>query len=119
MKKRILHVDDDADTVNLVKDILKKDYDVQGASSGKECLTLLGKKKFDLVLLDVLMPDMSGWDVYQHIRKKDKKIKVAFLSAIECSKERLAKLKKEGVADYLTKPISPDELRKKVAKIIK
>ncbi|MBU2637880.1 MAG: response regulator [Nanoarchaeota archaeon] len=121
MKKKvlILHVDDDPDTLTLVHDVLGSVYDADSARSGKECLAMLHKKKYDGVLLDVLMPDMSGWDVYQQIRKTDKKLKVAFLSAIECSKERLAKLKKEGVADYITKPISPAELKKRVAAVMK
>ena len=119
MKKTILHVDDDADTLTLVKDILNGGYDIDSAHSGKEGLAKIGKKKYDFILLDVLMPDMSGWDVYQQIRKKNKAVKVAFLSAIECSKERLAKLKKEGVSDYINKPIEPAELRKRVAAILK
>ena len=119
MKKTILHVDDDADTIMLVKDILNGGYDIDSAHSGKEGLVKTGKKKYDFILLDVLMPDMSGWDVYQQIRKKNKTVKVAFLSAIECSKERLAKLKREGVSDYINKPIEPAELRKRIAAILK
>ncbi|MFH1066136.1 MAG: response regulator [Nanoarchaeota archaeon] len=119
-KKLILHVDDDPDTVNLVKDILNDGlYTVESAHSGKEGLAKLKKKKYDFILLDVLMPDMSGWDVYQQIRREGIKTKVAFLSAIECSKERMKKLKKEGVSNYINKPIEPAELRKRIAAIIK
>ncbi len=95
-------------------------YKVTSAASGKACLKRLeDNEKYDMILLDVLMPDMSGWDVYQKIRKKDKKVKVAFLSAIECSKERMKKLKQEGVSDYILKPISPGDLKKRVAAILK
>lgn len=119
-KKLILHIDDDPDTVNLVKDILNDGiYKVDSAHSGKEGLAKLQKTKYDFILLDVLMPDMSGWDVYQQIRKNGIKTKVAFLSAIECSKERMKKLNQEGVSDYILKPIEPAELKKRVAAIIK
>ncbi|MFH1066135.1 MAG: response regulator [Nanoarchaeota archaeon] len=118
MKKRILHVEDDPYTIEMIKDMLKG-YAMDSAETGKEGLAKALKNKYDLVLLDVLMPDMSGWDVYQQIRKKGIKTKVAFLSAIECSRERMKKLKQEGLSDYILKPIKQAELNKRVADILK
>ncbi|MFH1065876.1 MAG: response regulator [Nanoarchaeota archaeon] len=119
-KEIILHIDDDPDTLSIVKDMLESGgFKIDSAHSGKEGLAMLQKNKYDFILLDVLMPDMSGWDIYQQIRKKGIRTKVAFLSAIECSKERMKKLKQEGVSDYIIKPIDPIELKKRVATIIR
>lgn len=119
MPKKILYIEDNTDTLNLVLKILKDTgYQVSGAKSGKE-----GLKKFtegyDLILIDILMPDMSGWDVYDKIRKTDQKVKVAFLSSIECSEERKKKLKKEGVSAFIQKPCSPASLKKIIKGILK
>jgi two-component system, OmpR family, response regulator VicR len=118
--KTVMFVDNEPETVTLVKTILEnRKYNVLTAYSGKECLNTLKKAKPDLILLDIMMPDMSGWDVYQRIRKTDKKTKIAFLSAIEVSPERKKTLLKSGVSDYITKPFLPDDLGKRVAAIVK
>ena len=120
MMKTVMFVDNEPETVTLVKTILEnRGYKVLTAYSGKECLSGMKKAKPDLLLLDIMMPDMSGWDVYQRIRKTDKKTKIAFLSAIEVSPERRKTLMKSGVSDYITKPFLPDDLSKKVATILK
>lgn len=119
MPKKILYIEDDASTLQLITEVLEgAGYKVAGAKSGKEGLKKFSSK-YDLILVDILMPDMSGWDVYQEIRKKDKKVKIAFLSAVECSRERMKKLGKEGVADYILKPIAPDDLIKRIKSILK
>jgi DNA-binding response OmpR family regulator len=112
-------VDNEPDVVNLVKKILEREgYEVATALSGKECLDMLEKGKPDLVLLDIMMPDLSGWDVYEQIRKRDQKLKVAFLSVIEVSPERKKKLIEEGLSDYIMKPFKKAELVERVKKII-
>ena len=68
MSKRILYVEDDVDTRILVKRILeKKGYYVITASSGEECLNRLKIETPDLLLLDMMLPDMRGWDVFNKI----------------------------------------------------
>jgi two-component system, OmpR family, response regulator VicR len=120
MPKKILTVDNEQITVNLVKDILdKQGYKVTKAISGHDCLKELeAHPDYDLILLDIMMPDMSGWDVYERIRKKDKKIKVVFLSVIEVSNERLGHLRQDGLSGYITKPFTPEELIKVVKEVI-
>jgi two-component system, OmpR family, response regulator VicR len=118
--KTIMVVDNEPETVTLVKTILEnKGFKVTTALSGKDCLINIKKGKPDLILLDVMMPDMSGWDVYQKIRKTDSKTKIAFLSVIEVSPERRKTLIKSGVSDYITKPFMPDDLVKKVSLIVR
>lgn len=116
----IMAVDNEPDTLTLVKTILEdKGHEVVTALNGKECLKKIKEKRPDLVLLDIMMPDMSGWDVYQRIRKDDTLMKIAFLSVIEVSPERRKSLFKTGVSDYITKPFLPSDLVKKVNNIIK
>lgn len=116
---RILVVDDEPDTVELMKSILTSSgYDVETAHNGKECLDKINDKKIDLVLLDIMMPDMSGWDVFGKIRKKKKNVKVAFVSIIEVSPERKKALIKQGLSDYIMKPFTKDILIKKVTEAI-
>lgn len=119
MSNEILVVDDEPDTIKLVKTILESDgYTVTEAYSGSECLEKIKTEHPDLILLDIMMPDMSGWDTYDQIRERDKNMKVAFLSVIQVSNERKEKLISEGLSDYITKPFTADELLKRVDKIV-
>jgi len=114
-----MSVDNEPITVKLVKEILEKEgYKVITALSGTECLEKLEKEKVDLILLDIMMPDMSGWDVYERIRKKDKKVKVAFLSILEVSPSRRKEMEEKGISDYITKPFSPKDLARRVKSIL-
>lgn len=116
--KEILYVEDSVDTAEAVQIILEsKGYHVDLANTGKEGIILSNKKQYDLFLLDVMLPDMSGWDIYEKIKTK-KKSKFAFLSAIPVSKERIDHLKKEGVSDYIMKPFVKDDLIKRVNKML-
>jgi len=120
--KRILHIEDDRDTVLLVKTLLERHgYSVSNAFNGNECLSILKEEDIDLVLLDIMLPDMSGWDIYQRIRKdpRNRDTKVAFLSVIPISEYRLKALKEDGVSDYITKPFDNKELISRINKILK
>ena len=118
-KKVILHVEDDEETRKLVKDILANGTEVVSAKNGKEGLEKAKELHPDLVLLDIMMPDMSGWDVYQKLKKNGNKSKVAFLTVIECSRSRMKQLKKEGVSDYIVKPFIADDLSSRIKRILK
>ncbi len=61
---------------------------------------------------------MSGWDFFEKLRKKDKSIKVAFLTVLDVSGEKKKKLTEHGVSDYIIKPFTSDELIEKVRKIL-
>ena len=115
---KIVHVEDDADTRAVVKDILTgAGHKVTSIGLPKKAAAAIKKEKPKIVLLDIMMPGMSGWDVYKEIRKYDKKVHVAFLSVIEVSKEREKTLAKEGVCAYIMKPFTATELVNIVEKI--
>lgn len=120
MKKKIMFVDDETDVVESVKSILKKGgYGVVTAYSGKECLKKLEYEKVDLILLDIMMPELDGWDVCAKIKenKKTEKIPVIFLTAktdsISKGVGRLAS------ADYIEKPFDIKDLLKRIDIVIK
>ena len=102
-----------------VKEILEKEgYQVDTAGGGKEGLEKLQKGGIDLALLDVMMPDMSGWEVFETIRKTDKDVKIAFLSIVEPSAEKRQRLEGQGLSDFINKPFTPKELIGRVKNII-
>ncbi len=116
---KILVVDNEQDTVDLVAMILSNTgYEILKAFNGKECLEIYKKSAPDLILLDIMMPDLSGWDVFQRIKTKDKKQKVAFMSALDVSEERLIQLKKSGLVGYIVKPFDSDKLIEEVKKML-
>ena len=121
MAKTIMSVEDNKDTREVIKLILEKEgYKVIEAASGKECLTKLKKKTPDLILMDIMMPGMSGWDTVTAIKKNKKwdKIKICFLSVVEVSEERKKALKDSGVQGYLMKPFTKEQLVKEVKKLV-
>ncbi|MEM4638082.1 MAG: response regulator [Candidatus Woesearchaeota archaeon] len=116
--KKILYIEDNQDTANAVKIILNHaGFETDVAFNGKEGLEKIKNKDYDLILLDVMLPDMSGWDIFAKI-KNNKNSKYAFLSAIPISIERLSELKKEGVSEYIMKPFTKENLITIINKII-
>ncbi len=118
--KKIMVVDNEPDIVDLTRTVLELGgYSVVPIYSGEECLRKLEKEKIDLVLLDIMMPGMSGWDVFNRIKKKNSDIKVAFMSVLEISDKRKQVLLDEGLADYIMKPFDKDSLLERVDRILK
>jgi DNA-binding response OmpR family regulator len=114
---KILYVEDNQDTADAVKIILTHaGFEAEIANNGKDGIAL-AKKGFDLILLDIMLPDMSGWDIFATLKSKSK-AKFAFLSAIPVSSERMAELRKSGVSDYITKPFTKDDLINRINKIL-
>ena len=112
MAKRILVVDDDENILNLEKTILEqKGFDVTGAAGGSEALKLLAEKDFDLVLLDVMMPEVDGFTVCRRIKDDPrlKDIPVIFLTA-RGGGEALAEGFESGAVMYINKPFTANKL---------
>jgi len=112
-------VDNEPDIVDLTRTVLELGgYNVVTAHSGEKCLRILEQEEVDLVLLDIMMPGMSGWDVFNRVNKKSSNIKVAFLSVLEISDKRKQVLLDEGLADYIMKPFDKDTLLGRVDRIM-
>jgi DNA-binding response OmpR family regulator len=118
--KHILYVEDDEDTFVAVKTLLENQgYKVSGATNGKDALSMISKKDHDLILLDIMLPDMSGWDIFQKIHKDMPGQRVAFLSVMPVSEERKKVLIKSGAMDYIMKPFDKEDIIKRINRIIK
>lgn len=121
MPKKIMVVDDEENLRKLVKAILEKErYEVITAINGNDCLKKLKKNKPDLILIDMMMPYMSGRDLCQKIRSdpKTRSLKVAFLTVARLSETGRDTLKKMKVIDYIEKPFDNSDLVRRVKKII-
>lgn len=112
MGKRILVVDDDENILNMEKTILEqRGFEVTGALGGAEALEVLGQQAFDLVLLDVMMPEVDGFTVCRKI-KEDPRLKdlpVIFLTA-KGGGEALAEGFESGAVMYINKPFTANKL---------
>ena len=112
-------VDNEPDIVDLTRTVLEiGGYQVIPAYSGEECLEKIKQESIDLILLDIMMPGMSGWDVFNKIKHQHIDTKVAFMSVLEISEKRKQVLLDEGLADYIMKPYDKDTLLEKVDKML-
>ncbi|HEX8124000.1 MAG TPA: response regulator [Allosphingosinicella sp.] len=116
-RARVLVVDDDDHNLLAIRTVLEDLADVEVASSGDEALRHLLKGDFAVILLDVYMPGMDGYETAQIIRGREqtKRIPIVFLSAVNKEKEHLIRGYSMGAVDYVFKPVEPVVLRSKVA----
>ena len=112
-KKRILYVEDDETLAFLTADNLEQHFDVTHCANGKEAFQLFCKEPFDLCVLDIMLPDMDGFEIATEIRKRNQEIPIIFLSAKTMKDDRIKGLKL-GADDYLVKPYSIEELILKI-----
>jgi DNA-binding response OmpR family regulator len=107
--------------IDLVKLILgRKGFELVGAVGGREGLETVRQLKPDLVLLDLMMPDMDGWEVYQKMKTDEelKEIPVIVVTAKAQSIDKVLGLHIAKVEDYVTKPFGPQELLQAVNKVL-
>ena len=98
--KRILYIEDNNDTANVMKIILGKiGYDIDTANDGQTGIEKALAGNWDLIMLDVMLPDMSGWDIFKILRPKNT-AKYIFISAIPASSDRLEQIEKEGICGF-------------------
>lgn len=114
-KPKILAVDDDQSILNFLAEILNEDFHLKTVSSGEKALRVVGHFKPDIILLDIMMPGIDGYEVCKIIRNNDNQAytKILFLSAKVTLKERLEGYKVGG-DDYITKPFEMEELLAKI-----
>lgn len=114
---KILVVDDEPDIYQLIKRFAEHDgYEAIGASDGLEAITLCHNNHFDIIIMDVMMPDMDGFTACKEIHK-EKDIPILMLSARGAEYDKLLGFK-VGVDDYVVKPFSPKELMARVNVIV-
>jgi DNA-binding response OmpR family regulator len=118
---RVVCIEDEPEMIDLVRLILgRKGFEVIGADGGVEGLETVRREKPDLVLLDLMMPDMDGWEVYQQIKADEelRTIPVVVVTAKAQSIDKVLGLHIAKVDDYITKPFGPQELLESVEKIL-
>ena len=119
--KQLMLVDDDPNLILLVKDYLEfRGYQVITAGNGREALDLLEEQIPDLIICDVMMPEMDGYSLVQHIRENSTTewVPVLFLSAKGQSQDRVKGLN-TGADVYIVKPFEPEELVAQVESSLK
>jgi two-component system response regulator VicR len=120
--KMILCIEDEQEMIDLMRLILnRRGFEIRGANGGKEGLEIIRNDHPDLVLLDLMMPDMDGWEVYQQMKSDEttKNIPVIVVTARAQSIEKVLGLHIAKVDDYIVKPFSPQELLTSVDKVLK
>ena len=119
--KLVVCIEDEQEMIDLVQLILgRRGFEVEGANGGLEGLEKVQQKKPDLVLLDLMMPDMDGWEVYQRMKSDEelREIPVIVVTAKAQSIDKVLGLHIAKVDDYITKPFGPQELLESVEKIL-
>ncbi|PLK43192.1 response regulator transcription factor [Emticicia sp. TH156] len=116
---KILYVEDDPNLGYVTKDSLEMEgYEVSHFKDGKEAWKSFTKEKYDLCLLDVMLPELDGFSLAEKIRKQNLQIPVIFLTAKGMQEDRIAGLKVGG-DDYITKPFSIEELSLRIKVFLK
>jgi DNA-binding response OmpR family regulator len=114
MKPHLLYVEDDESLSFVTRDNLElKGYQITHCLSGKEAADLIQESSFDLCILDVMLPEMDGFELASLIREKDKEVPIIFLTAKSLKEDKIHGLRL-GADDYITKPFSIEELILKI-----
>ncbi len=118
---RVVCIEDEPEMIDLVRLILgRRGFNVVGANGGVAGLEAVRREHPDLILLDLMMPDMDGWEVYQRIKADEglREIPVIVVTAKAQSIDKVLGLHIAKVDDYITKPFGPQELLESVEKIL-
>jgi CheY-like chemotaxis protein len=110
-KKTVLIVDDTPPNIHVIKSILQGEYKIKAATSGEKALQIVGKAPPDLILLDVMMPEMDGYEVCRRLKADPSTagIPVLFVTG-HADDEEQAKGMALGAVAYVTKPVDPETL---------
>ncbi len=121
MQKRVLVVDDDREMVELIELFLNNaGYETLAAFSGESALEQAFQQKPDLILLDIMMPNVDGWEVFRRVKNDPQggKIPIVFLTARTQNIDRMIGLSVMKASGYLTKPFSKKELLDEVERVL-
>lgn len=120
-RKKILCIEDEPQMIDLIKLILEtKGYQVLGAEGGQEGLDLMRTEKPDLILLDLMMPEMDGGDVFHRMKEEVelRDIPVVVVTAKAAPIDKVLWINVAKVDDYVTKPFGPRELVESVERVL-
>jgi two-component system OmpR family response regulator len=118
MAKRILVVDDEKQIVDIVKAYLEREgYQVTDAYDGKSAISFVRRDRPDLIVLDLMLPEISGWDVCRTLRKESD-VPIIMLTARDETTDKVVGLEL-GADDYVTKPFDPKELVSRVRAVLR
>lgn len=116
-KKRVLIVDDDKDIVSIVKAILSgRGWDIEAAYSGQEALEAVTSQKPDIILLDIMMPEMNGIEVLKRLKKIDADARIIMITAFGDVESYLDSMEL-GAYEYINKPFETDELLEMIDRV--
>jgi DNA-binding response OmpR family regulator len=121
VRKKVVCIEDEPEMIDLVRLILgRKGFELIGAVGGREGLETVRQVRPDLVLLDLMMPDMDGWEVYQQMKADEdlREIPVIVVTAKAQSIDKVLGLHIAKVDDYVTKPFGPQELLESVGRVL-
>lgn len=121
-RTKIIYVEDDQDTINLVSLILTRHgYDFVGVSDSKKGLELIEKESPDVILLDLMLPELDGWEIFRKLKKNPntRHIPVVIITAKAQPIDKVLGLQIAKVDDYICKPFTPEEILDSVNKILK
>jgi len=115
-KKKMLAVDDNPDNTTIVEELFHEDYDLRTAATGEEALEIALDFQPDLILLDIMLPDMDGYEVCRRLREHSSlsHTKVIMVTAKRELKDKV-KGYKVGANDYITKPFDEESILESVA----
>lgn len=121
-KRRVLCIEDEPEMIDLMRLILeRRGFEVLGAVGGRQGLDAIREHMPDLVLLDLMMPDVDGWEVYRQMKADAelRDIPVVIVTAKSQSIDRVLGLHIAKVDDYVTKPFGPGELTESVERVLR
>jgi DNA-binding response OmpR family regulator len=119
--RRVIYIEDDQEMIELVMLILtRRGFQVQGAQGGRSGLDLIAQNPPDLILLDLMMPGLDGWEVYQQLKanEKTRNIPVIVVTAKAQAIDRVLGLHIAKVDDYIAKPFRPQELIDSIERVM-
>ena len=118
---RVVYIEYEQEMIDLVRLILsRKHFEVTGAGGGREGLDIVRRELPDAILLDLMMPDMDGWEVYQQLKADEatSDIPVIVVTAKAQNIDKVLGLHIAKVDDYISKPFSPEELTTSLEKVL-
>ncbi len=122
VRYRILYIEDDSEMIDLVSIILnRRGFDVKGILDGRQGLLLAQQDPPDLILLDLMMPELDGWEVYHQLKSSEttRNIPVIIITAKAQAIDRVLGLHIAHVDDYISKPFHPNDLVESIEGVLR